>query len=227
MKSPRECCRAPVALALLVAGTCPAWAQAPDFDVANLVVCNVSTSPEVLRWSVEAGYTPDFLTNPPEITVPLRIEIIGPNNTAVDDQVLQWFKPVDIGTCAGVQNCTGTCNKWIVKVLKNNVQQGVFEVPADCLLTAANCQCVPARPKVNKEKPKPDGPGVTHLVRVTIDPDNIFLELDESNNTLEFLLEPDGPICAAIPATSSTGLLLMLTALGAVGAWVLLRRTNA
>ena len=218
-------------ISLVVAGSAPDVSAAPDFSIDQIQLCRNSQGK--LSLDIRSSYVPDPATNPAQITVLARISVTGINPPIVDDQPLTWQKPLVIGTCSGIQNCTGTCNDWTVILAKPDEEHIPFIVPANCRITSGSppCQCVP-RPVnlVPKEEPMDPHEYEFFSVTVTIDADGSYAESVESNNSLT--VYANGPLVSCsqggpgsgVPGSSAWGLVILVVLLTTGGAFAAVRR---
>ena len=164
-----------------------------DFSIEDVSVCPLNDAE--FQVSVAVGQVADLESFPDGSGVPISVEVVGPENTASQDRhAYQGYYPDN--PHAGCENeapplCLGTCPKWTAGFK----EKWTFVQP-ECGDVAGQCKCVAVwgKPPPKKES-KHDGPG-DYWVAVTVDPDNEYVETDETNNAMLVLLPEDALQCA-------------------------------
>ena len=164
-----------------------------DLAITAIEVCPLNAA----EFSV--GASMDLVPAPSNnlTAVELLIRVIGPDSTEDDKHTIEILKPTTdpCGACDDdTPRCDASCKLWgySYKGKVTKLEPSCFEVT---LGNQQVCRCGYAAIKTRKKKkPKHNGPG-TYFVEVTIDPDDLIKETDETNNTLVFELLEGAPLC--------------------------------
>ncbi len=167
-------------------------AQLIDFAITDVSACPLDANNFQVVFSHGITLNGSTLISGTEVTI--RVDVMGPSTSApAEDHKVRIYAPTPDPHkgCKGSSPCSsGTCEDWAAKF-----KGKLYAAKAACVLTAASgCECVSDDKAPPKEKPKHDGPG-NYTITVTIDPENEFPELNEANNSMQFVLQQSASPC--------------------------------